>query len=605
MIRFILFILIFSSFSGCISAQDVKLTAAASPSAMRVGDQFNLTFTSDQEVTELELPDIEMAEILGGPSQGHSQSVYSVNGKITTSSTYQYTYFLRALKEGKFTIPAVTAKIKNKTYHSNPVNIEVIAAQNQPARTNPGTSGTGPAKSGQVNEKDVFVSLQLDKKSVYLGEQIMATVKIYTKVNLSGVDNNFKGPDFTGFFTEPIEVPPLRNLQREVVNGDIYYTGVLRKMMIIPQKTGEVTIQPFDLDVAVRQEIQRRFADPFFENFDIPDVQEIPLKLKSRTMTIQVKPLPANSSPSFGGAVGNFNFSSTLNKLKTTTSDPLTLKLTISGKGNIKLINELNLKIPPDFEKYDPVINTRADNSLSGSKSFEYLLVPRNAGTYEIEPVEFTYFDPVTEQYRTLRSQAYSVEVEKGQGDSLMAVIPGISKEDIKLINQDIRFIKIKTSRLRSGNSFWADSPWYYLMYGLITLIFFILAGLQRKMAREKTDIAGIRLRKADRYAQRRLRKSAGLLKQGENNRFYEELLGAIWGYLSDKLRIPLSILSQETAKSALESRSVDGELIESLFRVTGECEMARYAQVSGNLGKEKLYQEALEVITALQQRLR
>ena len=589
----------------CVRSQDMKLNASASPNVMRVGEQFNLTFTSDQEVTELELPSMDAMEILGGPSEGHSQSVYSVNGKITTSSTYQYTYFLRVLKEGKFTIPSVTAKIKNKACRSNPVNIEVVAAQNQPSRSNPSSSETGQAQNSKVNERDVFVSLLLDKKEVYLGEQIMATVKIYTKVNLSGVDRSFKGPDFTGFFTEPVEVPPLRNLQHEAVNGEIYYTGILRKILIIPQKTGELIIQPFDLDVAVRQEVHRRIADPFFDNFDIPDVQEIPLKLKSKAVRIEVKHLPANAPSSFSGAVGSFGFKSSLNKTKTKTNDPLTLKLTISGRGNIKLINELNLNVPADFEKFDPVINTHEDNSLSGTKSFEYLLVPKNAGTYTIPPVEFTYFDPASNQFKTLKSQAYSVQVEKGQGDSLMAVVPGINKEDVKLINQDIRFIKTKPSRLWHNRSFWADSPVYYLSYGLLLAIFLIFTGIYRKAVRSKADVAGIRLRKADRYAQKRLKKSAGLLKQGESGLFYEELLGAIWGYLSDKLNIPLSVLSQETARTALLARSVDDGLMDSLFRVTGECEMERYAQVSGNLGMEKVYQEALDVITALQQELR
>lgn len=602
--RFILLIVI-SLIPLCIRAQEAKLTASASPNVMRVGDQFNLTFTSDQEITELELPDSDVAEILGGPSQGHQQSVYAVNGKVTTSSTYQYTYFMRALKEGKFTIPGVTAKFRNKVIRSNAVTIEVVAGQNPSSKSNPAASQGGQPQNNAVRDNDVFVSLILDKKNVYLGEQIMATIKIYTKVNLSGVDRGFKGPDFTGFFTEPVEIPPLRNLQHEAVNGEIYYTGVLRKMLIIPQKTGALTIQPFDLEVAVRQEIHRRIADPFFDNFDIPDVQEIPLKLKSKPVTIQVKSLPANAPVSFGGAVGSFGFNSSVNKTSTSTNDPLTLKLSLSGRGNIKLINELNVNVPPDFEKFDPVIHLRNDNSLSGTKTFEYLLVPKSPGTFTIPPVEFTYFDPASAQYKTLKSQAYTVNVVRSQGDSILSAIPGVSKEDIKLINQDISFIKTRLPRLQSGKSFHSDSVWYYLLYVLMIFLFFLFTGIYRKMVKNREDIAGIRLRKADRYAQKRLKKSAGLLKQGDSNLFYEELLGAVWGYLSHKLNIPLSVLSKETARSALSARSVEEDLIESLTGVINECEMARYAQVAGNLGMEKLYQDAREVITALQQKLK
>jgi hypothetical protein len=591
--------------SGIVQAQEVKLTASVTPDVMKVGDQFNLVFTSDQEVSELELPAIDAAEILGGPSQGHSQSVYSVNGKITTSSTYQYTYFLRATKEGKFTIPAVTAKIKNKSCKSNPVSIEIIAAKNQPAKISPPPSGDNPKQGGPVGEDDVFVSLLLDKKEVYLGEQIIATIKVYTRVNLAGVDQGFKGPDYTGFFTEPLEVPQLRNLQREAINGEIFYTGVLRKTVIIPQKTGELTIQPFDLDVAVRQEIRRRIADPFFNDFDIPDVQETPVKLRSKAVRLYIKPLPAGSPPSFAGAVGDFSFNSSLNKTVTRTNDPLTLKLTISGRGNIKLINELNMDLPADFEKYDPVINTQQNQSLTGTKTFEYLLMPKTAGTYTLPQVEFTFFDPAKNQYRTVRSQSYIVQVERGKGDSLMVLTPGVSKEDVKLINRDIRFIKTKPFRLYSGRYFWADSLWYYLIYILLVILFFVITGLRRRMVQNQVDIAGNRLRKADRYARKRLKKSAVLIKQDESNLFFEELLGAIWGYLSDKLNIPLSVLSSESARSSLSARSVDADLMEALFRIIGECEMARYGQVSGELGMEKLYQDALEVIAALQQRLK
>jgi hypothetical protein len=605
MMRSMLVTIICSLLTGCISAEELKLTASVSPTVMRVGDQFNLTFTSDQEVSELELPPIDNIDVLGGPRQGHSQSVYSVNGKITTSSTYQYTYFLRALKEGKFTIPAISAKIKSKLIHSNPVNIEVLAANSQPARTNQGGPAAGAVHNGSVSDKDLFVSLQLDKKEVYLGEQITATVKIYTKVNLSGVDQNFKGPDFTGFFTEPMNVPQLDHLQSEALNGDIYYTGVVRKVMIIPQKTGEIKIQPFTIDVAIRQEVRRRVADPFFDDFDIPDVQETQVKLKSKEISVQVNPLPANAPASFGGAVGTFSFSSSLNKTETHTNEPLTLKLTVSGKGNIKLINEPNPDIPADLEKFDPVINSHLDNALSGSKTFEYLLMPKAPGTFAIPPVEFSYFDLSARQYKTLKSQAFTIHVERGQGDTLLTTTPGAAKEDVKLINRDIRFIKNKPFGLNPDKSFWSDSLWYYSLYVLLLALFVLLTWLRRKSIRNRADIAWVRVRKADRYARKRLNKSAILLKQGETNQFYEELLGALWGYLSDKLNISLSVLSRETASSALIVKSIDEALIEELFRIISESEMARYGQVTGHEGMEKLYHDALSVITILQQKLK
>jgi hypothetical protein len=602
--RFLLIIAIFSFLSGCLSAQESKLTASVSPTVMRVGDQFNLTFTSEDEVSELELPSVENMEVLGGPRQGHSQSVYSVNGKITSTSTYQYTYFLKALKEGKYSIPAASAKIKNKPVRSNAVSFEVLAANSQQSRSGQSASGAGQSGDGTISERDLFVNLLVDKKEVYLGEQILATVKIYTKV-MAVVDGNFKGPDFTGFFTEPLTIPQLRSLQSEAYNGDIYGTGVMRKTMIIPQKTGPITIKSFDLDVTMRKEVRRRVTDPFFEDFDIPDVQEIPIKLKSKEVTVQVKPLPGNAPASFGGAVGNFTFSSSLSKTSTHTNEPVTLKITITGRGNTKLINEPQFELPGDFEKFDPVINSRLDNSLTGTKTFEYLLMPKATGTYSIPGVEFSYFDPASQQYKTLKSKAFKVKVEKGQGDAAMEANPGITKEDVKLLNQDIRFIRNNPITLQANKTFWADSIWYYLIYLLLIVLFIILTWRRRKQLQNRADVSLMRLRKADRYARKRLIKSAELLKQGETNRFYEELLAAVWGYLSDKLNIPLSALSRETARSALQSRSVEENVMDDLFRIIDECEVARYGQASENLGMEKLYQDTLSIITMIQQKLK
>lgn len=593
--------------SACVmQAQEVEFTASVSPNVLRVGEQFNLMYSSNYELEELELPDIDDLELLGGPSQGHSQSVYSENGKVITSSTWQYTYFLRAVKEGKFTIPAASVKIKNKNYSSNAVTVEVVKANVQAASPqSQGTSTNSQAPSGKYSDKDLFVRLILDKKEAYVGEQIMATVKIYTKTNLSGINQGFKGPDFTGFFAEPIETPPLRNLQREAVDGDIYGTGVIRRMVIIPQKTGELTINPFELDVAIRKEVRRKLADPFFDDFSFPEVQEIPVKLKSNTAKVLVKPLPSNAPSSFKGAVGNFRMNANLNKTTTSTNDPLTLKLVISGTGNLKLINEVAVNVPYDMERYDPVIKTHLDNPLSGSKTFEYLIMPKVEGSFTLHPIEFTYFDPDAGKYKTLRSSSYLIKVEKGIGDGQLLIGQGITKEDVKMLNQDIRFIKINTSKLHAVNSFIARSPWYYLLYFLAIVIFIALIMTRERMVKQNADIAGMRLRKADKYAKRRLKKSEGLLKQGNDTAFFEELLGAIWGYLSNKLNIPVAVLSKDSATRALQEKSVPQDTIEQLFHITDTCEMARYAGISGNYEKGRLYVEALAIITTLQHSLK
>lgn len=599
-------IIMLSMLSGFIRAQEVRFTAEATPSVLRVGEQFNLTFTSNNELEGITLPPMSDFELLGGPSESVSQSVYSVNGRTTTSLVFQYTYFLRALKEGKFTVNPVAVKIKGKTYRSNTVNIEVARAVSQPATRQPSQPVNNTRQSSPgLRDDDLFVRLVLDKREAYIGEQILATFKIYTKTNLSGIDQGFKGPDFVGFFTEPMEIPPLRNLQREVVDGDIYYTGVIRKMVVIPQKAGEITISPFNLDVTVRREIRRRIADPFFEDFSIPDIQEIGVTLKSKPVKVKVKTLPGNAPPSFKGAVGSFDLSSSLNKTQVATNEPLTLKIALTGRGNLKLINELDVEVPYDMEKYDPVINNRMDNPLSGSKIFEYLILPKVAGNYTIPPVKFTYFDTDQQAYKTLSTKAYEVEVIKGENDSLMAIVPGVNKEDVRLLSQDIRFIKTKPLQVKPIDRFIGSSVWYYLAYLLMIILFVALVFYHNRLMKQRADTKMVKLRRADKYARRRLKKAEVLLKQGNNAAFFEELLGATWGYLSDKLNIPLSSLSKESATAALQQRAVDQALSGRLFEIISTCEMARYAQGAISVASDDLYREALDVISLLQQKLR
>jgi hypothetical protein len=318
-----------------------------------------------------------------------------------------------------------------------------------------------------------------------------------------------------------------------------------------------------------------------------------------------VKELPSATPASFKGAVGNFKMNAYLNKTNTVTNDPLTLKIAISGRGNLKLINEVAVKVPYDMEQYDPVINTHMDNPQSGSKTFEYMIMPRVEGAFDLEPVEFTYFDPDSRQYKTLKSQSFHVEVAKGQHDTLMVIGSGVTKEDVKMLNQDIHFIKTKSFRLSPAGQYIIMSPWYYLSFLFLLVLFGTIFILREKMIRQNADAAGMRLRKADKYARKRLRKSEALLKQGKDAAFYEELLGAIWGYLSDKLKLPMASLSKDSARSLLVVRAVDEETIGRLFNIIDACEMARYSGMAANYEKSSLYREALTLITLLHHKLK
>ncbi len=594
--------------SGCILAQEIEFSATATPNVLRVGDQFLLVYSSNQEIQELTLPETPDFEILGGPNVGHSQNFSSVNGKVTTSSTFQYTYFLRATKDGKFTIPPATTKFKNKSYKSNAVTVEVVkaAANNQSQsqtqqKTNASATTTG---NTHLTDNDLFVRLVLDKRRAYIGEQILATVKIYTRKRLSGVDPNFVGPEFPGFFTEPVETPPLRKLEREVVDGEIYNTGILRRMVIIPQKSGEIVIPSFNLDVALLREYRRRISDPFFEDLTIPETEEIPVKLKSKPVTVNVEALPANAPGSFKGAVGKFTIQASVTNTKGKTHEPLTFKLIISGKGNLKLVNEVLFTVPSGIERYDPVINTRFNNALSGAKTFEYLLIPEHPGEFTIPPAEFSYFDSDIGKFTTLKTQSFKIYVSYNEGDSISGSGEVISKEEVQLLNQDIRYIKTNSLNLNKKDTFFGLTFGFYLIVLSLLIIYIGFLIIHKKRVTQRLDIKGSQFRSADRYARKRLKHCYSLLKQGNDAAFYEELLGAIWNYLSYKLDIPMAILSKDSAERKLAGRNVERENLDRLFYITDTCEMARYGHV-GEIDKEQLYKNALQIITTLQQRLR
>jgi hypothetical protein len=585
-----------------LSAQDVSIIATAEPNVMRVGEQFTISYESNHKIADIELPAFNDFQYLGGPSVGQSTQIESSPGKTYTKTTYTYTYYFRAVKEGKFTITPATVQIKNKSAQSNALVIEVIgggskdgSAQDQQVQGN--VKPTGDASN------DVYVKLILNKNEAFIGEQIVATVKIFTKLQISGIDQRYKGPDFTGFFTEPIEIPPLRNLERENVNGDIYYTGVLQKVLLIPQKTGELIIPPFDLDISVRQQVKRKSTSLFDEFFE-PSVQDIPMKLKSNRVIVKSKALPADKPLTFTGAVGTFTLLTSVDKTTVRTNDAVNYKITVRGTGNYKIVDEPVLVFPPDVEKYDPVIKTASEGPMTGTKTFEYLLIPHYPGKFIVPPVDFSFFDLQTKQFKTVRSAGHTILVEKGKGDTLLPVMSGLAKEDVKLLSSDIQYIKLKTSKPSFRGTYLVKEMLFYLLYLLLTLLALLVLWLRRNHIRRTRDVVLVKNRKANKYARRRLKKAAGLLHAENKNAFYDELLRALWIYLSDKLNIPMADLSKESASAALASYDIKGETLNQLFEIISACELARYASSSEAGDAGKLLDEAVKLIVRLQQEL-
>jgi len=326
--------------------------------------------------------------------------------------------------------------------------------------------------------------------------------------------------------------------------------------------------------------------------------------LLSKPVKISVKSLPENAPVTFKGAVGKFSIASSLNNTNIKANEPLTYKLTIRGTGNLKLINEIVVNVPDEMEIYDPVINTRFDNALTGSKTFEYMIVPKTAGSFNLPAVAFTFFDVESGQYKTIQTQSYQIHVAKGENDSVFDASSPVNKEDVKLLSRDIQYIKTNSVRLSRKDSFFGCTPLFYFACLMVIFLFVLFLLMRKRLIRQQSDVAGLRLRKADKYARKRLKSCEALLKQGNDSAFYEEMLGAFWDYLSHKLNIPVSALSKESAGIALKNRNINQELIDQLFDVTNICEMARYGH-GGGVEKQQLYRNAIAVITLLHQKLR
>ena len=588
-------------------AQDVSFNAQA-PRVVRAGEQFQLVYTLGQNVDDFTPPDFGDFRFLGGPSTGSSTSISMVNGRTTRTSTYTFTYYLQAPGEGgTFTLQPATATYKRKQVQSNQVTIEVVASGNKSSQSfttgNQGTDQQATESTG--NGENIYVRLEVDKKSAYVGEQITAWVKLYTQVNISGIDQQFKGPEFVGFYQQNVELPPLTSLERERVGDDIYHTGVIRKVILIPQKSGEITIEPFDLLVEVQKQTRRQPQSIFDEFFNSP-YERTRINLKSKPVKLNIKPLPSNQPSDFSGAVGTFQINGSVNLSEVSTNDAVTFKVNVAGTGNIKLIDKVSANFPPTFDVFDPVKKVQTDagsQGKSGRVIFEYTAIPRHAGDFKVPPFSLAYFDLSTHTYKTLSTQSFDIKVYKGEGDSTTIVASNLSKEEIELLGSDIRYIETKTN-LTTRENFIFGSKWFFGIYIIITLATFIVLFARRRKIQRNANLVRLRNRKAGKVATRRLKKVRKLLKANDKNGFYDELEQALWGYLADKFNIPFSELSKDKVNEEFNRLKISSELTESLYRILDTCQFTRYAPGGASDNLLDIYVTAAQIINKLDQNL-
>ena len=618
----------------CITAmqgQDPSFTASV-PAVVNVGEQFQYVVEGSEQGT-LSLPPLGDFQVLAGPFSSYSSHSQWINGKMTMKTTATYTHVLRATRKGTFTIPPATVRVGRKEYTTNEVSITVNEASDGAGQgetsggaqdgtssggiargDTPGEEGTGSSGSDtrvqSPDQSPVFLRVIPSKREVYLGEQLVSGLRVYTRVNTRPASSSRDIP-YEGFYK--IQLDPDANAQRQTIDGQQYITQVIQRHILIPQKTGEVVIEPYESEWMVPQRVQRRtpgsmfddfFNDPFFDSF-----QDVPVSLSTPPVTIHVKPLPAGAPQGFTGGVGDFSLNADLSAEKIDVNEALSLKITVSGTGNLPLLGEPEVNLPPDHDLYDVTrtVNTNTSgNRISGSVSFEYPIVARHAGRFRIAPIRFAWFDPSAEQYRSASTREFTFTVLKGEGDPATGnvYVPGTMQESVEDIGTDIRDIIRTPTLFKPLASTLLGKSWFRLLFPLALLIFILAVIYIRILARRNADLKLVRNRKANRYARTRLKKADRFRKNGNLDAFYDEVEKAVWGYLGDKLDIRTSELSRDVIAKELEERDIGEETLKKFLRIMDECEFSRFAPSSEKSDINQLYGDAVSLIKNLENSL-
>lgn len=596
--KLIIILMALIAYSTQMLADKVSFTASA-PDAVVVGDQFRLSYTvTTQKVKDFRAPSIKGFDVLMGPSRSQQSNTQIVNGNVTSTSSITFTYILMANNAGEYTIPGASIIADGDQMVSNSVRIKVLP-QDQGSSSSSSThssSGTG------VSNQDLFITASASKTNVYEQEAFVLTYKIYTRESNLQL-NNAKLPDFKGFHSQEIEMTTNARWTPEHYQGRNYYTTVYRQFVLFPQQSGKLYIDPAQFQMTVGKPVQS--DDPFDAFFNGgSNVIEIKKSISTPKIAINVNPLPAGKPADFSGGVGEFNISSSINNKELKTNDAITIKLVISGTGNLKLISNPEIKFPDDFEVYDPKVDNQVRltrEGLTGNKVIEYLAIPRHAGTYKIPGVSFSYFDIRSKSYKTLKTEEYVINVEKGAGNADQVIANFTNKEDLKVLGEDIRYIKQNEVTLQPKGSFFYGSMTYWLFYIIPALAFIIFFIIYRKQAAENANVAKMRTKKANKVATKRMKLAGKLLSENKKDAFYDEVLKALWGYISDKLNIPVSRLSKDNIEEKLRNHGVNEELIKEFLNALNDCEFARFAPGDENQAMDKVYSSSIEVISKME----
>ena len=594
------------------SAQNVIRVEA--PDVVAVNEQFNVTFIIEGEKSpsDFQWSSGDDFQLVWGPQKGSSSSIQIINGKRSSSHQTTFTYILIPKATGTFQLPAATALLSGDRISSTQASIQVVsdgASSSQSSGQNGGKSSgggqTSSTGSGEISSNDLFMRLSLSRTEVVIGEPITATLKIYQRANVVGFENA-KFPTFNGFWSQETYVPNNIEFKRESLDDKIYNTAVLRTYVLIPQQSGTITIDPAELVCLVNIRTAPSTSNSLFDSFFQDEYRTIRKRVTTPAVKVKVNPLPAGQPASFGGGVGNFGISARLTTDNLKTHDAASLVITVSGRGNVALMEEPKVNFPPDFEVYDTKTTENTDKSnggTSGSKSFEYPFIPRSHGDFTIDPVEYSYYDVNAGKYVTLRTEPLHVKVAKGKGgDStpVTTVNSGVERKDVKSLADDIRFIFTGKPGLSGSGSFFVGSVFFWILLALMILGATSVYLAFRKVAAMRADVAGTKNRRATKMAQKRLKLAGEYLDKNLYTAFYEELHKALIGFVSDKLNMDMSEISKDNIASALTEGGVSEEQTKAFTDLLDACEFARYSPDGGNEAMRSHYDAALKVISSI-----
>jgi hypothetical protein len=601
------YIILFVSLLISTGAMANEFSAKTSKTKVGNGETFQVSYTINTSASDFKAPAFSDFRVVGGPN--HSSSMQWINGNVSQSTTYSFV--LQATKEGNFTLPAASIVSGGKTIQSNTISIEVVKGQTPQANQQQHNQNQGQQRQQQASapstedmSQNIFIKVSVDKTKAYIGEQITATYKIYTRVSIINTSVN-KMPSLTGFWSQDLDNKNLSQVHTEVIDGIAYNVAELKKTILFPQRTGTLEIDPLALDCIIRMRSHRRPQTIQEQFFGV--TEDFNYTAQSKPVKIQVMPLPDKNKPAlFNGAVGKFSIEAKLDRSQVKEHEAINLALTISGKGNLQLIENPSLQIPSDIESYDPKISdkiTTTANGVSGSRAYEYLLIPRHSGNFTIEPITFSYFDPAESKYYTLTTGNFDIAVEKGKAEagSLVYTKP---QEEIKMLNTDIRYIITKQPVFITVKDFFFGSLMFYILMFIPAVLLGIVAVIANRQKTLNSNLTLKKSKRANKLAEKRLSIAHKLLSQDKKKEFYEEIFKALYGYISDKFNIEVAALSKETISEEMKNRKLEDSLITDSVKTLDLCEMARFAPVTGVSGKE-VYDRASNIIVRIEDEIK